>query len=91
MMSSAIFRYVVHFPPATVSRTCTVPYWVCAASPVTVPDPAAWAPPWGEAAAGGAAPPAACADAGSVAGFSDSSSTIPDTVAAPASTTRRMG
>ncbi len=37
---------LVIFPPATVSRTCTVPYWVCAASPVTVPEPAAaCAPP----------------------------------------------
>ncbi len=78
------------FPLATVSRTCTAPYWVCAASPVNVPVAAAWAPPWAEAA-GGAPTPAACAEPGSDAGFSDSSSTIPDTVAAPASTTRLMG
>ncbi len=81
----------VIFPPLTVSRTCTGPYWVLAASPVTVPAPAP-RPPCGDCAAtGGAAPPAAEAEPGSDAGFSDSSSTIPDTVAAPASTARRTG
>ncbi|WP_394297982.1 hypothetical protein [Streptomyces griseus] len=79
----------VTFPLLTVNRTCTAPYCVWTALPVTVPDPAAAAPPWADAPAccGGAA----AAPAGSVAGFSDSSSTTPDTVAAVASTTRRMG
>ncbi|BFO20004.1 hypothetical protein SHKM778_63920 [Streptomyces sp. KM77-8] len=83
---------LVIFPPLTVSRTCTAPYWVCAASPVTVPFPIGCAaPPCGDwAAAGGALPPAAAAE-GSDAGFSDSSSTMPDTVAAVASTARRTG
>ncbi len=90
---------LVILPLLTVSRTCTAPYCVCAASPVTVPEPPPApapprVPPCGDScpAAGccGAAP-TADADAGSDAGFSDSSSTTPDTVAAVASTTRRMG
>ncbi len=80
------------FPPLTVSRTCTAPYWVFAASPVTVPSPMGRDPPCGDsAAAGGAAPPTASAEPGSDPGLSDSSSTIPETVAAVASTARRTG
>ena len=85
---------LVILPPLTVSRTWTAPYWVWTTSPVTVPVPAAAAPPWADSCAAAVcwgAAPAAAADAGSDAGFSDSSSTTPDTVAALASTTRRMG
>ncbi|MGJ3559100.1 hypothetical protein ACR6C2_09825 [Streptomyces sp. INA 01156] len=80
------------FPPLTVRRTCTGPYSVCAASPVTVPSPMAWAPPCGDcAAADGTVPLATSAEPGSESGFSVSSSTIPETVAAVASTARRTG
>ncbi len=78
----------VILPLFMVRRTCTAPYCVCAASPVTAP----FTPPCGACpAAAGGAWPAAWAEPGSEAGFRDSSSTIPETVAAPASTARRTG
>jgi hypothetical protein len=78
---------LVILPPLTVIRTWTGPYSVSTAEPVRVCAPAA-TPPCAEGA-----PPAApaCTDPASEAGFSDSSSTMPDTVAAVASRVRRMG
>ena len=77
---------LVILPPLTVIRTWTGPYSVVTAVPVRVCAPAA-TPPCAE----GAPRPPACTDPASDAGFSDSSSTMPDTVAAVASRVRRMG